>query len=78
MLGVIREAEEIIRRQKFEGASADLLNANIIARDLGLADKAEFTGKDGADLVPKPEPTPTEVARQIAFILREAMQEQTK
>lgn len=33
--------DEIIRTQKFEGASADLLNPNIIARDLGLADKQE-------------------------------------
>ncbi len=39
--------DEIIRTQKFQGASADLLNANIIARDLGLADKTELTGKDG-------------------------------
>lgn len=38
---------EIIRTQKFEGASGGLLNANIIARDLGLADRAELTGKDG-------------------------------
>lgn len=37
-------AETVIYRQKFEGASADLLNANIIARDLGLADKKEVTG----------------------------------
>jgi hypothetical protein len=35
--------EEIIRTQKFEGASADLLNPNIIARDLGLADKQDNT-----------------------------------
>lgn len=32
---------EIIYQQKFEGASADLLNPNIIARDLGLAEKQE-------------------------------------
>ena len=32
---------QIISTQKFEGAAADLLNANIIARDLGLADKSE-------------------------------------
>lgn len=38
---IITRVEEIIRTQKFEGASADLLNANIIARDLGLADKRE-------------------------------------
>ena len=33
------KAESVIRSQKFAGAAADLLNANIIARDLGLADK---------------------------------------
>ena len=45
---VITWAEETIYRQKFEGASADLLNPNIIARDLGLADKKDHTtnGKD--------------------------------
>jgi DNA-packaging protein gp3 len=39
--------EQIIRNQKFTGAAADLLNPSIIARDLGLADKQELTGKDG-------------------------------
>jgi hypothetical protein len=33
-----------IRTQKFEGASADLLNANIIAKDLGLVDKKQIEG----------------------------------
>lgn len=41
---VIRKAESVIRQQKFEGASADLLNPNIIARDLGLADKQDHSG----------------------------------
>lgn len=41
---IVARVEEIIRTQKFEGASADLLNANIIARDLGLADKQETSG----------------------------------
>ncbi len=36
---VIAWAEEIIRMQKFEAAAAGLLNANIISRELGLADK---------------------------------------
>ena len=40
-------AEETIFRQKFEGASADLLNAGIIARDLGLADKRDVVSSDG-------------------------------
>ena len=40
---VIEKIESIIRSQKFEGAAADLLNANIIARDLGLKDSSETT-----------------------------------
>ena len=45
-LGVVKEVEEIIYNQKFTGAAADLLNSNIIARELGLADKIaqETTG----------------------------------
>lgn len=42
-LPVTSRVEEIIRQQKFTGAAADLLNANIIARDLGLSDKTENT-----------------------------------
>lgn len=49
---VIAWAESVIYRQKFEGASADLLNANIIARDLGLADKKDLTSSDGT-MTPK-------------------------
>ena len=40
-LGVIMRAEKVIYDQKFSGAAADLLNANIIARDLGLSEKKE-------------------------------------
>jgi hypothetical protein len=49
---ITTQVEEIIRTQKFEGASADLLNANIIARELGLADKSELTGPGGSALTP--------------------------
>ena len=41
---VICEIKEVIRDQKFCGASASLLNPNIIARDLGLTDKKELSG----------------------------------
>jgi hypothetical protein len=41
-VGVIREVEQVIYDQKFSGAAADMLNANIIARDLGLADKKDI------------------------------------
>lgn len=45
-LPVVSRAESVIRSQKFAGAAADLLNPNIIARDLGLRDKQEHTGPD--------------------------------
>lgn len=41
-VSVITRIENIIYSQKFEGAAAELLNPNIIARDLGLKDKAEI------------------------------------
>lgn len=41
---IIGRIKDIMRSQKFEGASAGLLNANIIARDLGLAEKSLLTG----------------------------------
>lgn len=40
---VVTRVEKAIRSQKFAGAAADLLNANIIARDLGLSDKTDTT-----------------------------------
>lgn len=42
--------EQVIYAQKFEHAAAGLLNANIISRDLGLADKSELSGPGGEPL----------------------------
>ena len=44
-LTVIHEVETIIYNQKFQGAAAELLNPNIIARDLGLSEKTDGTLK---------------------------------
>jgi hypothetical protein len=41
---VISAIENVMRTQKFEAAAAGLLNANLISRDLGLADKAQIGG----------------------------------
>lgn len=41
---VLIDIREIIDVQKFEGASAGMLNSSIIARDLGLTDKKELSG----------------------------------
>lgn len=48
--GITTRVDDVIRTQKFEGASADLLNPSIIARDLGLADKSELTGAGGGPI----------------------------
>lgn len=53
---VTTRVDSIIRDQKFAGAAAGLLNANIIARDLGLSDKSEVSvqpiviAKEASDL----------------------------
>jgi hypothetical protein len=43
---VCTRIDKSIRTQKFEGAASDLLNASIIARDLGLKDKVETENKN--------------------------------
>lgn len=40
-LEIITRIREVIYSEKFEGAAVGAYNANIIARDLGLADKKE-------------------------------------
>lgn len=45
ILEVMKWAESVMREQKFTGAAADLLNPNVIARDLGLTDKQEVSHK---------------------------------
>lgn len=52
---VIRRINETVYMQKFEGAAVGYFNANIIARDLGLADKKEI-------VVPKEEIDLTELS----------------
>ena len=42
--------EQIMHEQKFTAAAAGLLNAGLIGRDLGLADRQELTGRDGGPL----------------------------
>lgn len=49
-LEVVSYVEEAIKYQKFCGAAADLLNASIISRDLGLSDKTELTGAGGGPI----------------------------
>jgi hypothetical protein len=47
LLPVLEWAEKTIRDQKFVAAAAGMLNASIISRDLGLADRTEISGPGG-------------------------------
>jgi len=49
---ITTRVDDIIETQSFEGAAAELLNPNIIARKLGLGDKTTLTGANGKDLMP--------------------------
>lgn len=44
---VMEQIEEVIYEQKFAGAAVGQFNSNIIARDLGLAEKKEIQGNLG-------------------------------
>lgn len=45
-LAIVEHVRKCIYEQKLTGAAADLLNASIISRELGLTDKIENTVKD--------------------------------
>lgn len=68
-LAVVYQIEQVIYKQKFEGAAIGAFNANIIARDLGLADKSELTGKDGEKLIPDSSKTDEELKQQLSAVL---------
>lgn len=48
---ITTRAENYIREQKFTGAAAELLNPNIIARDLGLTDKQAHDHSGGVTVI---------------------------
>lgn len=52
---IIKAIKQIIYEQKFAGATAGLMNPNIIARDLGLKDKtsSELSGPNGTSIEAK-------------------------
>jgi len=69
---IIREIKETIYNQKFTGAAADLLNANIIARDLGLSDKKDLSSSDGT-MTPAKSFSPEEYAEAAKRIQMDDM-----
>ncbi len=74
---VVSKVEDVIYTQKFTGAAADLLNANLIGRDLGISEKTEITGKNGGAIQTE-EISSRELARRIAFALGKGAREPDK
>lgn len=69
---VTARANDVIFEQKFGGAAADLLNANIIARDLGLADHKKLSGDEDNPIHMKHNPENVDrlaLARSVLKIL---------
>lgn len=46
----VQMVEQIIYEQTFTGAAAGLLNAHIVSRSLGLAEKSEVSGPNGGPI----------------------------
>lgn len=64
-LSIISRAEEVIRTNKFEGAAVGAFNANLMSRDLGMAEKVDSRNvdKDGNDVTP---PSVIQIVQQKA------------
>ena len=65
---------DAIREQKFVGAAADFLNASIISRDLGLADKREISGPNGGPIEEVTTEMTPEQAAEVYARMRDAEQ----
>lgn len=65
---ILTRIKDVIYTQKFTGAAANMLNQNIIARDLGLTEKSE-TRAENVNL--NIEPSQEEAARIAAAILKD-------
>ena len=68
---VIHDIETTIYNQKFQGAASELLNSNIIARDLGLSDSqkhehsGEIKGNNTTDLSKLSKDTLKQVQKEL-------------
>lgn len=67
---VIAQIEQVVRDQKFTGAAAGLLNANIIARDLGLSDRQELSGPAGGPIETKDVSARSILADRVASLAK--------
>lgn len=70
---IIKIVDETIYQQKFAGATAGLMNPNIIARDLGLSDKQDIdhSSSDGS-MSPKASIDPSKLTTEQLKALKAA------
>ncbi len=74
---VCQYIEDIIRRQKFQGAAAGYFNHAIIARDLGLVDKKDLTS-GGQSITPSKEITVKMSPREAEKIYKDFIKKEGK
>lgn len=68
---IVRWAEQVMHDIKFTGAAAGLLNAGLIGKDLGLVERSELSGPNGAPLsLITNDMTPQQAAEAYAATLR--------
>lgn len=69
---VIARVEAIIKSQKLEGAAAELFNAGLVMRDLGMSDKTTLQGPDEGPVVVEAK-SDIETARRVAWLLAQGL-----
>lgn len=67
--------DDIVWTQKYEGAAADLLNASIVTRDLGLVDKIEATNKNENNTTIKADALSKEAKKELLRAMDAAAEE---
>lgn len=70
---VVTRVEQAIREQKFAGAAAEMLNPNIIARDLGLRDSTDTKHSGHIDVSSM---TPEQLSDRAAQLLRKMQEDE--
>jgi len=73
---VVQRIKDVIFEQKFAGAAAELLNPVMIARDLGLSDRKELSGRDGEPIETSvPDLSAHELALKMFALVTEGQKE---
>jgi hypothetical protein len=64
-IDVTTRIKEVLKIQKFEGAAAGFLNANIIARDLGLKEQTDNVNRNTSEIIVQDKKTADQLNKLI-------------